>query len=360
LHAYYSGKLSDKEKNALERKAMDDPFLYEAMEGFEEVPGSFKEFYTKHSGKSSTSRILFIGIGALALLFIISYSLNRVEGIKVSEKVVDENSVVATDTLNFVQKIEPEEVEQLSPAVQILKNQPKAKQVEKAELISNNDKKVALADQSEEKEDIIEGIMDDEIPFNVSQKLEQEPKLKTSKRAVPSVYLFDLYTVDYRRIKRSKTEISYTRFELGGVSADRENEQTADSPALIETEVKIPYFNYLQKTMAYFADASYKNALNRYLIILEQYPNDLNALFYGGLSYYNLGDYTSASELFQRIARSDLAGFHEEAMWYQCKTEIQLGKTKAAISGLDNIIIEGGFYTKDAINLKNELMQSKK
>ena len=107
--------------------------------------------------------------------------------------------------------------------------------------------------------------------------------------------------------------------------------------------------------MSFFADGNYKKALNRYLLILEQYPNDQNALFYGGLTYHNLGKNDEAIAFFDKINNGDIFVFSEEALWYKVKALIKLKKNNEAKSILQEIIAHGGFYSKDAIALRRKL-----
>ena len=107
--------------------------------------------------------------------------------------------------------------------------------------------------------------------------------------------------------------------------------------------------------MSFFAESQFKKSLNRYLLILEQYPNDLNALFYGGLSYYNLGKFEKSMTFFDQILNGKESVFIEETSWYKTKCLIQLDRKQEAQELLDEIIASGGFYTKQAIQLKRTL-----
>ena len=107
--------------------------------------------------------------------------------------------------------------------------------------------------------------------------------------------------------------------------------------------------------MEYFKDGYYKKALNRYKTILEQYPEDANALFYGGLCYYNMKKYNKSISYFDEIATIKLNAFKEEAKWYKSKSLIKLGLIKEAIIVLDENIMAGGFYAEDAMEVKREM-----
>ncbi len=176
---------------------------------------------------------------------------------------------------------------------------------------------------------------------------------KPGQNSTETIYLYDLLVIDYRKFNRENEKISYKRYDLSGTPASREGQERPSE--LIETEVKIPYHNYLSKSMSFFSGSRFKQALNRYLLILEQYPDDLNALFYGGLSYYNLGKYDKSINFFDQILESELTTFQEEALWYKAKSLIKQKENRAAEAILDEIISQGGFYTQDAIELKKDL-----
>jgi tetratricopeptide (TPR) repeat protein len=71
--------------------------------------------------------------------------------------------------------------------------------------------------------------------------------------------------------------------------------------------------DYLEESMWYFSKAKYKNALKRFDVIAGQYKNDLNALFYGGLSNYNLGRFEFALNNFESITRLEDTPFYEDS-----------------------------------------------
>ncbi|WP_027421551.1 tetratricopeptide repeat protein [Crocinitomix catalasitica] len=350
LKNYYEGKLSIKEKNALEKSALTDPFLADAMDGFEENPGSFYRFYDKNNpNKGQTSKTLFMGIGVLVLLMVSTLIINNTTDLgSVTPDLASNDSIVVYPTVIKHQK----EVEKLSPSIKAMQPAPEQQQIRKKELVTNTKAKV---DQAKEKAEAKNIKVDDVIPIDKTGKAVPEPIYKESKWQTPTIYLYDLLVVDYRQIKRTKNNILYTRFELGGTSADRENNDIEDAANLIETKVDLPYIEYLEKTMYYFSKNTYKKSLNRCLTILEQYPKDLNALFYGGLSYYNLKKYEEASTYFNQVIGSDWDAFQEESQWYQAKTFVQLNEIEPALELLDRIILEGGFYKNDAIQLKRTL-----
>jgi tetratricopeptide (TPR) repeat protein len=118
-----------------------------------------------------------------------------------------------------------------------------------------------------------------------------------------------------------------------------------------ETEWKssdVPYIDYLKKSQELFSRENYKKALTRYLTILETYPDDVNALFYSGLCYYNLKQYSDASLQFFGCLSSKYNNFNEEAEWFIAKSYQAEGETSKAASIFEMIVEKDGYYAGQA------------
>jgi tetratricopeptide (TPR) repeat protein len=66
--------------------------------------------------------------------------------------------------------------------------------------------------------------------------------------------------------------------------------------------------------------------LVNFLTILNKYPNDLNAHYYGGLCYYNINNPTKALEFFDYILTHDHNAFYQEAQFYKALCLQRLGE----------------------------------
>ena len=196
--------------------------------------------------------------------------------------------------------------------------------------------------------------IDEPLVLEDDPELIEEAPYHAGQLGLETVYMHDLMVVDYRVMKRDNKKIHYTRLELSGTSAAQENENDTQE-TFIETNVEVPYVNYLNKSMSYFASGEYKKALNRYETILKQYPKDINAHFYGGLSYFNLGQFDKAISYLDQILKDDFHVFDEASMWYKAKALIQLNRIPEAKAILLKIIALGGFYSNDAIQLKKKI-----
>jgi len=349
LKRYYSGEMQEAEKNELERAAMDDPFLMEAMEGFESDPGSFDAFYEKKFNQSKKTQIRYLSIGVLltSLLIITLLNIPKEKENKISDNnnpilSLDDSQKNAVDfeyiPEEIVELVEISDSEMITPQ-QISRSK---KELQKQINYPNvNDNEPIIID-----EDII-------IPEDYT--IIQEKRNLRYVEQVPATYLFDLFVVDYRRIEREKKQISYIQYEFSGTSADIENQTTNGKSDFFERKIDVPYFEYLKSAMENFHKSQYKSALTKFIIINEQYPDDLNALFYGGLCYYNLGKFSAAINHFNLVLLTDVNAFKEESLWYKAKAQIKLNQKDDAKKTLTEIISSDGFYSSDAILLLKTL-----
>ncbi|MBD3638392.1 MAG: CDC27 family protein [Crocinitomicaceae bacterium] len=361
IQDYFNGKLSPKEKHALEMEAQSDPFLYEAMEGYEAHPEGLEQLAKLKKAHAKNSRSFF-GSGTLTILGMAG--LVYVIALIIKPDIEEPNIQPLTGTEdNF------KEVENLPEAIDTLVFAEDKEQITPQELVENrpfleasNEELAAQLEQEEEENlgNANEVIHVEEIKITEEDhQIIPEEELRKKSRNAPFIYQYDLKVVDYREIDRTNNVIQYTRYEFSGVSANFEDEEAMEKQYDRELEVEVPYMDYLDRSMYYFSKGQYKQALNRYLTILEQYPKDLNASFYGALCYYDMKKYNEAldflSNMLEFESETGYIAFRQEAKWYQAKTLIKLNQKEKAIKILDEIIAEGLFYTEDAIQLKKSL-----
>lgn len=346
LKRYYDGSLTAAEKNALEQESMDNPLLHEAMEGFEAVPGSFENYYAKHQKlirKSSGGYFIIGGVLTIALVsFLVVFNDKPEHFVENNVQTSIDTGLVRTEVI-----VVPQEIDTLVEVVET--------EIIKATEIVSHKKEIQKSIKYAEKEGEQPIVILEDIKVNEDFKIIEEERNYNLVELVPATYLFDLFVVDYRRIKRERSNIIYTKYELSGVSAEFENSDRQNNTDLIEKQVDVPYFDFLRSAMELFAHGDYKKALTKYTTILEQYPPDANALFYGGLCYYNLKKYDKSIEFFDKILNLQLNAFKEEAKWYKIKSLLKQGNNGQAKTLLDEVISAGGHYAPDAIQLKKSL-----
>ncbi len=115
------------------------------------------------------------------------------------------------------------------------------------------------------------------------------------------------------------------------------------------------YLDYLSLTLSKYKDNDYKRALKNFKIIIEQYPNDINAHYYGGLCYYNIDNPTKAIEFFDFILNQNINTFHQEAQYYKAMCLIRLGQGEQAQFIFQKIVNQGGFFAKKAKEMLSKL-----
>jgi hypothetical protein len=350
IEKYVSGAMTSVEKNTFEKEALDNPFLQDAIDGYSENPGGIEHFKIRLQKKGFNKNFKFIGVIALISLFYL--------GIVIYNKIfpahhIAANNDIITQTDSVLTEVEiiPMELETL----QVIQN---------AEVIKQNDLVKKFKDdpifnpKNYESENTTEDPINKKIEIKKITETEEEEQILMPvkiKKVYPFVYFYDLAVVDYRRYENREQSIQKTTYSFSGVSADKESENSTNHSEMTEKVVKVTYMEYLEESMWYFSNAKYKNALKRFDVIAGQYKNDLNALFYGGLSNYNLGRFDIALLNFTTITSLSDNPFYEDALWYKAKTEIKLGEINAAKYDLQELIIEGGFYAEKAIILMKKL-----
>ena len=330
----------------IERAAQDDLFLSDTIEGYRENPEGLalikKSIKRKQNLLKFTASLISIGLILISVyyfnqggqdseeeLFIDSKLKNQTNDTTEREKIDDR--ILAFKPIAVEEQVDLEEVKvaqhDLNPGIELTKDND-----------LNKDSILITESVDHQLNDL---------------EIETEEHLSVWGEGAPYTYMYDLFVVDYRKIKRINKSIYYKRMELTGISAAHENEDNQQE--LVEVEVEISYWEYLEKAMEQFDRGDFTSALNRYEIILSQYSEDLNALFYGGLCFYNFGEFEKAKERFTGVMEINLNAFKEEALWFITKCEIELGHIENARDILDQIIVSGGFYSEQAIKLKKSL-----
>jgi len=161
-------------------------------------------------------------------------------------------------------------------------------------------------------------------------------------------YLLNYKVLDYRKY-RSKPKLE-NEFQLSGTPADQEKKQVIGKEN--DKIVQVNYFNSLNNALVYFEKENYGMAAQQFDIILTSYPDDINALFYGALSHYNVKEYSICETKLQLLKLNHFTNFSEEQEWYLCLTYKALKKMSQYEALRKEIINKNGFYTFKAVTLK--------
>ena len=358
---YSIGQLSEEEKRAIEEKMLDNEFEQEAMEGFESNPNAIEDFNSVEkkinsqidiSGKLWKSHYTII----LVTVCILSGAVFTIDQLMDKEKTITnkqtiENPDIESKSQPLVKELSDQEIDKAS----IL---PADEMVDASEIVLStpitidNETNNNSFEMESEVEEIIKMKSIEAVKINTTISLNNEP---VSISNISVKYVKELLTVNYKEIHTEK--ITTTEFELSGLPASAEN-KNSETLGDVQTIIKeIFYDDYLLEAMTLFRNNNFKAALKKYKVILEQYPKDLNALFYGALCYYNINQLNSAIAHFNSCIEHKYNTFYEEANWYKAISLFEKKDKSACIEILNKIIQGKGFYTKRAEELMSKMQK---
>lgn len=373
IDSYLNSDLSEAEKYQMEQKIASNDFNSDAMEGFENTPGSLEgfnelenKFHSNLPRRISSSfwrfeySVILILVFAIGLYFVGHHFLVEASLIKeeFDKKVVEKTQ----------KEIQENKIEIVIPPV-----------------LELNDEEIEAATPLEENKQLTSEKIIVEAPITIDSVLSQEKNIDSTinsitvqkekvnleladKKEIPVVdkstivysnantlFLSQLLVVDYSKIYTEA--ITVPNFELSGTTADRENKDDQVDPELEVQSFtkKIAYTDFLESTQLKFRKNQFKDALKGYRTILNHYPNDVNAHFYSALCYFNINKQKKAIEHFNRVLDHEFNTFHEEAQWYKAISLYELGKTSKCITILNKIANANGFYAEKANNMLNDI-----
>jgi hypothetical protein len=110
----------------------------------------------------------------------------------------------------------------------------------------------------------------------------------------------------------------------------------------------VPYDRYFKAAMGKFSRGDRQGCLEDLFVVLEQYPEDVNALFYAGLCCYDLGLFPRAAGLLDRARRHEVDTFIEEADWYHALAVEHVDGRADALPLFNAVVERNGFYASRA------------
>ncbi|MCX6310877.1 MAG: hypothetical protein NT084_04495 [Bacteroidetes bacterium] len=160
-------------------------------------------------------------------------------------------------------------------------------------------------------------------------------------------FILDLKVTEFEKYYRKTIEVREPK--LGGVPAQFEDEKKkAEDGTDKETVRNVPAELFLNEGLRAFHDAHYGRCIEKMEVLKTNNANDINALFYMGVSYVKLEMFNKAIPLFDQILNSSNNVFHEEANWYKALALIGNGDKDAAKKVLIEISQKDGFYKEKA------------
>ncbi|MFN3918317.1 MAG: tetratricopeptide repeat protein [Flavobacteriales bacterium] len=359
IRNYLSGKLTGKDAAEFEQTIQNDPFLAEAIEGFEQNPNALSAFLknktqqaNNFSKRKGGINPIYYAIAGITVVITLSVFLNKYTFTSTKNELLSKSEIEILKEKTSIESLTEEEIEESTLIEE--DRQIKTEEVIKSPIKLKADPTISQPTfESLIRVEITTLPIINEIqnPITSAQPVERKNVVFHN---APTVYLHDLLVVDYSKIYTESIPVN--KFELSGTPAYKANEQDKNelSPSGLNTTY-VPYKEYLLGAMQKFRTNKLKAALKDYQVILKQYPDDINAMFYGGLCYYNINHSDKALEMFNRVIQHNYNTFEEEAKWYKAQALLELKRKEEAKSILEEIIASDGFYTKQAKQLHKKL-----
>lgn len=370
IRKYHAGELSSKAAHRLERMALEDPFLADAMEGFSD-PEALSYWNNKAGFKSKSSKQWgwYTGMVLTGLLV-----------------------VLAIWRFSFAKQEQKEIIEE--QRAQVLKDQDsidhKEEQGGKGEMkvlaVASNDSTIALitqqdGDQEEPVDDafvLVENIQAktevsqssdgvDELTLDAEkmQKIELETVLnrlshykddraeqvrqKVEHSLGNEIYHVRTYKVaDYRNLRKEVVSLEDLQKNTG-LHPAFENTYVEENKSEEEPSFQIQYTQYLDMALAEFAAKNYQASADMFALILDQFPGDANGRFYRAMCLYELQDFKACLEQLSTEENDGVNVFRRESAFYSAMCLKKLRRYDAACDAFARIHQEKEFYAEKAM-----------
>lgn len=326
-------------KHQIEKKSLDDDFEADALEGWSDNNLSFQSIQRADKKFMPSKKWMYI-LSSTVIILLVSGALflfndQETKSVKINSAKVETVVVEKTDL------VLPEHIESM---VEL----PVKEQIAIKTIVKDFNQQLKEEQLPEKTASKIE-----QLPIKEIEEPKHEAVLVKETLMGKEIYLSNLKLLDYR-VYRSRPKITTKQMILTGTPANiGETTTTEEVPEW--KDVEVPYIDYLEKTMEIFSKGQNKKALTRFVVILEEYPDDLNANFYSGLCYYNLKEFSNAQKVFAKCIDSKYLNFSEEAEWYLAKSLLADGKKSEAQSLFTKIANSTGYYSSQAKKIVSSL-----
>lgn len=343
---YLDGEMNAQEQHNFEAECAKDPFLQDMLEGYKETSVSSSDIedlsdsWSNKRGYTKRNKwILGISILALLLLFtaLLFYIIPLSSRPSKREVAKKEKNTKKTTTEGLA-----ENSGKLNKSISSEQIQKDQKEIDKFKN-SKNFKELNDSSQDNEKNHIVEPLVT--LPKSKVQIPKNNVVSELIKKKVNLKYFRNFKVMSYDQIRRENI-LLIREEKLSGVPASNEDELSNNNPKTQEQK-KIDYNRYLEETIHLFSKEWYRKCLKNCKIILQQYPNDLNASFYGAMCLLNLKSNEKALPYFQNIINSPYDVYYDESLFYYALA-LKNSHPKKSKAILKKIASSNGFYAERA------------
>jgi hypothetical protein len=343
IRDYRAGQMSPDEMNRVERIAASNPMSAEALEGFTSarhgaVLDDIKKSVGRRSGLTMGTWTKFAALGGIALIVGFVVFQNK-ESNQPESPQIAENQTITLPIL----EADPIKEHQVTVVNQ------RSTDSSVSVVVSIPTELKSVDDPFMHYQEIPDPEALDPITFKLladynDEPLDDEPALVTPTVGARIYHIRDYKLVDYRGLRQEP--FSVLKQDLTGLPAQyaNEGERADDSPQI----TAVPYVDYLEGAMVEFSQENFISATKRFDKILKAYPEDANALFYGGMARYYSGKEKRAISLFAKSLEGEFKIFHDGAEFYMARSLRESGKSDEAQVVFEKIASEGGFYAEQA------------
>lgn len=316
---------------AYNERELDD-FEKDALQGWEKASGGIElmeQVDHQFTGRFKPSFLLF---SSLAIIILVAatyfFPANKLENLTTQRSAFKSYTQPKTFSHNRLEEQPVQKQIHAKQLVHTFKHQ-------RTHLVSKTNPTIYV----DENDDFV-------LPLRKINTTSSLPIVKLEKKTAKEIYVYELKIIDYRSY-RSRTTAPNEQRLLTGTAANHENpsfsvEQFDWKP------LEIPYHEYISETMELFKSGNFKQTMNRTKSILKFYPDDINALFYGGLCYYNLNQMNAAIDAFKKVLENRFQNFDEEASWYLANAYLANQDRNNAKATMEWIVEQNGFYANQA------------
>lgn len=343
LEAYLAGRLSATEAHAVERAMEDDPFLHEAMEGLA-GPQAGAGLQALDAAKarvlqpSPPGRRPWFIVGAMAGMVLLVGAWLVISPWMEAQR---------SDETPPVPGMDAEPPVAVAPAPSLLPDlsviAASEEQPETLRIGHRKEERPSHIADVPVHRDPGPGLMKGIAPQDPSPEPPAARPARGERTSRRLLFPHDLKLVHPDELYPFEPEVDPSDLNVSARYSDQRAQQQATEPQRL-----VGYTDFMGTALGKFATNDHKGCLEDLRFVLDQYPKDVNALFYAGLCSYNLALYGHARTLLHRAATHPVDSFAEEATWYHALTLDRLGETEAAREAFARIANQEGFYAERA------------
>ena len=165
-----------------------------------------------------------------------------------------------------------------------------------------------------------------------------------------TIYVQEMKTYDYEELYQREHEYNWRNPNLG-VSAEYEH-GTGVISYPNDPDYRTIWKSYeeiLNTALTDYKRGKYDKALISLNLLLDDYPSDINGLFYKGLCLYYANKFDKCIRYMTSVSSDVNPTFDQESEWFIALSYVKLRKRTIAVEKFKAIVKYDGFYKKQAI-----------